>query len=116
MNQITHKGILGFFVTSLTEDGDFNLDAMTANLVEQVSQDRASATTDFATVAAEINSYLLENPGLRTVTLSTLERNVWERRAENGELKGKTREEKDALAARLSEVLPNYIRATKDRF
>lgn len=113
---ITNDGKRGFFILALSEDGAFNLDAMSEDLAKQAAEVEAEQQTDFETVAAEVNAYLLDNPGLRSVPTETLKRSLWERRIESGSLKGVSPEERTALYDRMSDVVPNYIRSATDRF
>jgi hypothetical protein len=103
-------------VVVLTENGKINAEAMREDFEKQLANLDAQISTDFDTVAAEINAFLLANPGLKTIASSALVRSLWETRVENGDTKGKTHDEKAAMFARLEEVVPEYVRATTDRF
>jgi hypothetical protein len=134
-NIITRDGSQFLLCPIFKTDGVIDVEAIAQRARELASEEHAAETTDFASVAAEVNAYLLENPGLRTVAMPELERSIWERRVEagllkkeidvldaNGKLTGEkktvplTRDEKNALADRLSTVLPAYIRSATDRF
>jgi len=115
-NIVTVGGVKGIFVALMTEDGKLNVDAMANRARELAANVDAEIRTDFDTVAAEVNAYLLENPGLKSIGSNSLAFALWERRIESGDLAGKTREEKDAQRTRLVEVLDNYIKASPERF
>lgn len=108
-------GIKGLFIPCVTEDGAINLDAMRANFEEMAAKGAAEESTDFETVAAEVNAALLDYQP-KSVATAVLKRMLWERRVESGALKGKTHEEKTALENRLDEVLDAYIRSTPKKF
>lgn len=97
-------------------DGSVNSEATTANFTTLLANLAARVQTDFDTVAVEIMSFLLENPGQKTIPTSVLVRNLWERKIEAGLLKGKTQEEKSALFSRLEEVVPEYVKSNTDMF
>lgn len=97
-------------------DGSLNKEATDANYASLRDALSARIQTDFDSVAVEINSFLLENPGMRTIPTSALVRSLWERKIEGGELKGKTQEEKSALYTRLEEVVPEYVKSNAEMF
>lgn len=103
-------------IAVLTENGKWSHEAMLKDFEAQYAKGSADSETDFDTVAAEINAYLLTNPALKTIASASLVRSLWETRVENGELKGKTHDEKAAAFARLEEIVPEYVKATTDRF
>lgn len=106
-------------IVVLTENGEINVACaamMREDFEAQLTKECARMATDFNSVAVEINAYLIANPKLRTVPTSALIRSLWETRVENGELKGKTHEEKATMFARLEEVVPEYVKAHGDRF
>lgn len=113
---ITHDGSKGIFVALLTNNGEVDVDAMIAYLRETANLVKAEVATDFESVATEINAFLLENTGLRTISESALITAVWDARVERGEMKGKNHDEKVALRNRLEEVLPAYVKSLPDRF
>lgn len=80
-----------------------------AKLVAQVKEDHDS-------VAVEVMAFLVENPGLRTISTAHLVRALWERKIESGAMKGKSQEEKSLAYARLEEVVPEYVKANPDMF
>jgi len=100
----------------LSENGVVAADAMRADFEAKLAELCASASTDFDSVAAEINAFLLSNPGLKTIASAALVRGIWETRVENGELKGKTQAEKGALFSKLEETVPEYVKAHPNQF
>lgn len=88
-------------------------DAQYEKLRDELS---AAVTEDFDVVAVDVENFLRENPGLKTIPTPSLARGIWDMRIEEGRLRGKTHQEKSALYDRLLEVLPEYIRANPDKF
>jgi hypothetical protein len=97
-------------------DGSVNSEATQENFSGLLNDLKARVQTDFDSVSVEITTFLLANPALKTIPTSELVRSLWETRVENGELKGKSQQEKSALFSRLEEVVPEYVKSNTDMF
>lgn len=97
-------------------DGSLNRAATDANYSALADALDARIKIDFDSVAVEIGTFLLANPGMRTIPTQALVRSLWEGRIEAGALKGKTQDEKSALYSRLEEVVPEYVKSNPDMF
>ena len=97
-------------------DGSVNGEATRLAFNGLLTDLEARVQVDFDSAAVEITTFLLANPGLKTIPTSELVRSLWETRVENGELKGKSQAEKSALFSRLEEVVPEYVKSNTDMF
>lgn len=97
-------------------DGSVNETATRAAFAELLTKLVAERSADFDTVKVEIDAFLLENPGLRSIKGASLIRALWERKVENGELRNKSQAEKGAMYARLEMVAEEYVKSNPDRF
>lgn len=132
---ITVNGVDGIFVALVHSAGKIDPMAMAAQCLQDATAVAIREAQDFGVIASEVNSYLLENPSIKTIPLPELRRSLWERRVESGLLKkevdildsdGKptgqkktvslSREEKNDLATRLEDTLTSYLRAQPDQF
>lgn len=103
----------------LFNNGEIDADAqevMRRDFESKLASLVAQTRETFESIAVELNAFLCENPGLKTIATPSLIRSLWERKAENGELKGKTNEEKAAMHDRLSEVLDAFVKAHPAQF
>jgi hypothetical protein len=115
---VTRDGTTFLLVPLMTDDGIVNPQACATRAKEIATELQAEATADFDTVAAGINAYLLENPGMKNVSMGTLVRELDVARRLSDAQAGVKRssEENKAAFERLESVIPNYIRSNTDRF
>ena len=119
------------YVLVLAADGTINREACLKLHEEVLNSIAAEIDTDFATVAVDMTAYLLTEPGMRTVSTSSLIRALHERKLESGAYvhpettdaagnvvpaKPFTRQEKDAAFARLETVVPEYVKSLPDQY
>lgn len=112
----TNNGAKFVLVPLLTADGEVDVAAMQDRCGEIAAEVGAQIKTDFDSVLAEVNAFLLANPNLKSVSQDTLRRSLWERRIEAGQYAGKSQEERTADSDRLTEVLANLISSSPNRF
>ncbi len=119
------------YVLCLSPDGTIDRAACMALHEEVLNSIAAEIDTDFATVAVDMTAFLLENPGMKTISSSSLVRALHERKLESGIYvhpastdaagnavpeKPFTRAEKDAAFARLETVVGEYVKSVPDQF
>lgn len=100
------------------EDGSINRDATVLAFTEALSEVSAKETVDFDTIGTQFCSYLLNNPGLRTVSTSVAVQRLYDMTVDEAREAGKplSDSEKDGVKARLETVLPEYIKQNSDLF